>query len=106
MLVLSRKKDESIRIQQGPLEPLIVTVLEATGRVRLGFEAPQETRILRAELCDAAAAGLVPSTPELLMRAATLLEGYQGCHLSNRSPVEAQTLRLVTSFIRSHAKKI
>jgi carbon storage regulator len=47
MLVLSRKPGEKIVIGGG----ITVTVLEAHGdRVRVGIEAPDQVRILRAEL--------------------------------------------------------
>lgn len=47
MLVLSRKPGESIQIGH----EITVTVLKVQGnRVRLGFEAPQGTRIMRWEL--------------------------------------------------------
>ncbi len=47
MLVLSRKPGESIQIGN----EITVTVLKVQGnRVRLGFEAPQGTRIMRWEL--------------------------------------------------------
>ncbi len=46
MLVLSRKKGERIHIG----ECVVVIVLESrNGRVRLGFEAPEEVGIFRAE---------------------------------------------------------
>ena len=49
MLVLTRKKDEMIHIGDG----IRVTVISVRGdRVRLGFEAPPEVRILRTELQD------------------------------------------------------
>ncbi len=47
MLVLSRKTEE--RIQIGP--DITITILQVKGRtVRIGIEAPRETRVLRAEL--------------------------------------------------------
>ncbi len=47
MLVLSRKKGERIHID----ERIVLTVLEArNGRVRLGFEAPEEVAIFREEV--------------------------------------------------------
>jgi carbon storage regulator len=47
MLVLSRKKNESIRIG----ENIEITVLEVRGdRVRIGITAPQEVRVMRSEL--------------------------------------------------------
>lgn len=47
MLVLSRKKKQSIRIG----DDIEITVLEVRGdRVRLGFAAPREVRVMRAEL--------------------------------------------------------
>ncbi len=59
MLVLSRKKSESIVIDGG----IKVTVLEVKGNVvRLGFEAPKEVSILRSEICE--------RSPELAMSVA------------------------------------
>jgi len=47
MLVLSRKKNETIRIG----EAIELTVLEVEGNsVKLGIEAPEEIRVLRGEL--------------------------------------------------------
>ena len=47
MLVLSRKKMESIRIS----DDIVVTVLEIQrNKVRLGIDAPKEIPVLRTEL--------------------------------------------------------
>jgi len=47
MLVLSRNKQESIRINGN----IVVTILGVQGsKVRIGIEAPQEVPILRTEL--------------------------------------------------------
>ncbi len=47
MLVLSRKKDESIIIDQR----ITITILEVRGgKIRLGIDAPQEMSIQREEL--------------------------------------------------------
>lgn len=47
MLVLSRKLGEKVVIGNS----ITITVLEATGnRVRVGIDAPDDVRILRAEL--------------------------------------------------------
>ena len=47
MLVLSRKKNESIIINDN----ITVTVIEIRGdKVRLGIEAPDHIRVLRSEL--------------------------------------------------------
>lgn len=47
MLVLSRKKDESIVIDND----ILITVLEINGgRVRLGIEAPQQVPVFRGEV--------------------------------------------------------
>ena len=55
MLVLSRKLSEGIRIGDA-----VVKVLDIrNGRVRLGIEAPHETRIVRSEL-DAETADAPP----------------------------------------------
>jgi carbon storage regulator len=49
MLVLSRKPDESIVID----EKITITVLEVRGnKIRLGIEAPKEISIMREELID------------------------------------------------------
>ena len=49
MLVLSRKKGDSILIDGG----IKVTVIEVRGNVvRLGIEAPREVAIFRTELCE------------------------------------------------------
>jgi carbon storage regulator len=50
MLVLSRKKDESIIIN----DDIIVMVVEVRGdKVRLGIEAPKEVTVHRREVYDA-----------------------------------------------------
>ena len=50
MLVLSRKKNESVQID----ENITVHVVEIRGdRVRLGFEAPREIAIHRTEVFEA-----------------------------------------------------
>jgi carbon storage regulator len=47
MLVLSRKRSESIQIG----DDIVVTVLESDrGRVRLGIDAPKEIPVRRTEL--------------------------------------------------------
>jgi carbon storage regulator len=51
MLVLSRRRDESIVVG----DRITVTVVEIRGnRVRLAIEAPKEIPVLRTELVDAA----------------------------------------------------
>ncbi len=50
MLVLSRKKDESIVINDN----IVVTVIDIRGdKVRLGFDAPKDIPIHRREVYDA-----------------------------------------------------
>ncbi|GAB4148216.1 MAG: hypothetical protein Tsb009_21830 [Planctomycetaceae bacterium] len=50
MLVLSRKKNESIVIDKN----IVITVVEVRGdKVRLGIEAPREVPIHRSEVYDA-----------------------------------------------------
>jgi carbon storage regulator len=50
MLVLSRKKNESIIINDN----IVVTVVEIRGdKVRLGIEAPREVTVHRREVYDA-----------------------------------------------------
>lgn len=52
MLVLARKPGERIVIGEGDSQ-VVVTVLKTDdGKVRLGFEAPPEVVILRAELIE------------------------------------------------------
>lgn len=47
MLILSRKQDEEVLIGRG----IRVTVIEISGnRVRLGFTAPDDVKIIRAEI--------------------------------------------------------
>ena len=49
MLVLSRKKGESIQIADG----IIVTIADVRGgRVRLSIDAPRSVRICRSELLE------------------------------------------------------
>ena len=66
MLVLSRKPGEKVVIGSG----ITVTVVETKGnRVRLAFEAPDQVRILRAELAcwqDEEADGDEPTEPASL----------------------------------------
>jgi carbon storage regulator len=53
MLVLSRKKNESIVVD----DLIVITVVEIRGdKVRLGIEAPREVPIHRSEVRDAMAA--------------------------------------------------
>lgn len=55
MLVLSRKKNESIVIA----DSIVVTVVDVRGdKVRLGIEAPREIPIHRSEIHDAIVARL------------------------------------------------
>ena len=49
MLVLSRKKNESIVIR----DDIVITVVEVRGdKVRLGIEAPKEVTVHRREIYD------------------------------------------------------
>lgn len=52
MLVLSRKKDETILIKQPGQKPIKITVvrIDNKNKVRIGIEADQEVSILRSEL--------------------------------------------------------
>jgi carbon storage regulator len=60
MLVLSRKKNESIVINND----ITVTVVEIRGdKVRLGIVAPKEVPVHRQEVYDAIHAGKNPAPP-------------------------------------------
>lgn len=49
MLVLSRKKNEGVRLGNG----VVIRIVEIRGdKVRLGFDAPKELPIWREELTD------------------------------------------------------
>jgi carbon storage regulator len=65
MLVLSRKKNESIVID----ERIVITVVEIRGdKVRLGIEAPREVAIHRSEIFEAlrrSQAGAVENASEV-----------------------------------------
>lgn len=53
MLVLSRKRGETIRIVSPILEDdIIITVVRTGEKIRLGIDAPDGVRILRGELLD------------------------------------------------------
>jgi carbon storage regulator len=61
MLVLSRKKNESIVINND----ITVVVVEIRGdKVRLGVEAPREVPVHRKEVYDAIKRGVVDSAEE------------------------------------------
>jgi len=66
MLVLSRKKNESIIIN----DHIVVTVVEIRGdKVRLGIDAPKDVSVHRREVYEAIqsqAAPREPSTPHIL----------------------------------------
>jgi len=50
MLILARKKNQSVRIG----DSIIITVVDVQGdQIRLGINAPQDVKILRQELYDA-----------------------------------------------------
>lgn len=53
MLVLTRKRSEMIRIGE---DVVIKVIKTGNGAVKLGIEAPQHVRVLRAELCHEDAA--------------------------------------------------
>lgn len=75
MLVLSRKRSESIKIG----DDIVITVLQSDGgRVRLGIDAPKGTPILRTELIEATSA---PSSfPGPITDLATGWQSQPHCH--------------------------
>ena len=59
MLVLSRKKNESIVIDDN----IVITVVEVRGdKVRLGIQAPREVPVHRSEVYEAIQTDLTSST--------------------------------------------
>lgn len=52
MLVLSRKKDETILLKTANNEDIKITVvkIDNKNKVRLGIEAPREVSVIRSEL--------------------------------------------------------
>ncbi len=60
MLVLSRKKNESVVID----DKIVITVVEIRGdKVRLGIEAPREVPVHRKEVYDALFPAELPHVP-------------------------------------------
>jgi carbon storage regulator len=59
MLVLSRKKSQSIQIDSA-IQITVVSI--SRGRVKLGISAPDDVRIIRHELIDCVP--VPPETPE------------------------------------------
>ena len=58
MLVLGRKAGEVIRID----DDIVITVVSVgQGRVRIGIDAPTESRVLRGELYDAQSDSVLPA---------------------------------------------
>ena len=54
MLILTRKKDESLRIG----DDIVITVVSVSGgHVRLGIEAPRELSVHRSEIYEKIASG-------------------------------------------------
>lgn len=68
MLVLSRKKDETIVIKRDGQDDIRITVVKIDNRnkVRLGIEANRDTIVLRSELEDRN----VSAEPEVAMKKA------------------------------------
>lgn len=63
MLVLSRKKDESIVIS----DSIVVTVVEVRGdKVRLGIVAPRDVSVHRSEVIKAIEAGAAGASDPLV----------------------------------------
>jgi len=58
MLVLSRKKGETIQVSSAAGEIRITVAEVRGGRVRLSIEAPRSVRVLRSELIESTAADL------------------------------------------------
>lgn len=54
MLVISRSKDQRVIVRVGGQELAVMIVSARHGRVRLGFEAESDIKILREELVEPA----------------------------------------------------
>ncbi len=54
MLVLSRRRDETIVIKQEGVRDIVITFLakHSDGQIKLGFDAPKSAVILRGELLE------------------------------------------------------
>ena len=64
MLVVSRKKGETIHIFIPGGTPIVVTLVDPQpGKVRIGVQAPREILVLRGELVSAANQGETPCQP-------------------------------------------
>ena len=64
MLVLSRKKNESIVIDDN----IVITIIEIRGdKVRLGIEAPREMSVHREEVYEAGKKNTVTDRPRILI---------------------------------------
>lgn len=73
MLVLSRKKDESIVIKRDGQDDIRITIVKIDNRnkVRLGIEANPDIIVLRSELEDRAVSVSEPGEPsKVAMKAA------------------------------------
>lgn len=51
MLVLTRKEGQSVQLEVNGLM-IVMKVFEVDGKVRIGFEAPPEVKIMRTEIVD------------------------------------------------------
>ncbi|RLS55538.1 MAG: carbon storage regulator [Planctomycetota bacterium] len=58
MLVLTRKKSEMIRIGDNIVIKVIST---GNGKVKIGIEAPNDVRVVRAELCEQPQTRVIPT---------------------------------------------
>ncbi|MDR0944007.1 MAG: carbon storage regulator [Ruminococcus sp.] len=75
MLVITRKKDESILIGDG----IKITVVETKdGRVRIGVDAPKTVRIIRAEAAEATEFNIAATASRLPDGLLDKLKGQQG----------------------------
>jgi len=63
MLVLSRKQGESIRIGDN----ITVHIVKTGDKVRIGIDAPRNVNVVRSELVDDNAAGVLCNLPGVLV---------------------------------------
>lgn len=99
MLILSRKQEESIVIGN---DIIIKVVSVDKGSVKLGFEAPPKTLILRAELTEAVKSENTRATGKGVSK--DILDAL-GSHLKHKRNTEINAKDSFKAQIQAEAKK-